>query len=199
MAANDPKRTGRIPISEVGSLRQPVFFPSLQVGIVFNHILRGVNVKQRARPCGQVAKRTSREVQNHQPAQKRQAFTMKKNIGKVRRLKRSTKGGEQSHALVIEAVAEGIYDWNIELNTLLVSSRLMEIFNFERAGLKSSADWVARVHPEDLQNYSMALRACFKQRLPKLECEYRIKAADGNYLWVQDRGLPVRDAAGRTI
>jgi PAS domain S-box-containing protein len=196
---NDPKRTDRTAISEVGSLRQPVFFPWLQAGIVFAHIVRGVNVKQRARPGGKIAKRTSRKVQDHQPARKRHGSTTKKNIGKVRRLRRSMKGGEQPYAMVIEAVAEGIYDWNIELNTLFVSSRLIEIFNFERAGLKSSADWVARVHPDDLQNYSMAVRTCFKQRLSKFECEYRIKAADGNYLWVQDRGLPVRDAAGRTI
>jgi len=114
-------------------------------------------------------------------------------------LERSLRESEERYGLVTEAVGEGIYDWNIELNTLFVSPRLIEIFNFERAGLKSSTDWVSRVHPDDLESYSAALRTCFKQRLVKFECEYRIKAADGNYLWIEDHGRPVRNEAGRTI
>src|SRR5215831_13994348 len=114
-------------------------------------------------------------------------------------LKLPLKESEERYGLVTEAVGEGIYDWDIELNTLFVSPRLIEIFNFERAGLKSSADWVSRVHPDDLEGYSAALRTCFKQRLVKFECEYRIKAADGNYIWIEDHGRPVRNEAGRTI
>ena len=114
-------------------------------------------------------------------------------------LERSLRESEERYGLVTEAVGEGIYDWNIELNTLFVSPRLIEIFNFERAGLKSSTDWVSRVHPDDLESYSAALRTCFKQRLVKFESEYRIKAADGNYLWIEDHGRPVRNEAGRTI
>jgi PAS domain-containing protein len=47
---------------------------------------------------------------------------------------------EERLALVSEAVAEGIYDWNIAQNTLFVSPRLIEIFGFAESGL-SSQDW----------------------------------------------------------
>jgi PAS domain S-box-containing protein len=100
--------------------------------------------------------------------------------------------------LVSEAVAEGIYDWNIKLNSLFVSPRLMEIFGFEGSGL-TSEDWNQRLHPGDTKNYRTALRDCFKQKTLKLECQYRIKAADGNYRWVEDHGLPIRDEAGWVI
>ena len=96
-------------------------------------------------------------------------------------------GSEERYALVSQAVAEGIYDWNIELNSLFVSSRLMEIFSFEGPGL-TSEDWYRRVHPDDMENYRTALRDCFRQRALKIECQYRIKAADGNYRWVEDHG-----------
>ena len=116
----------------------------------------------------------------------------------ARRLEQSLRENEERYALVSEAVAEGIYDWNIKLNSLFVSPRLMEIFGFEGSGL-TSEDWSRRVHPHDRENYRTALRDCFKQRTLKLECQYRIKAADGNYRWVEDRGLPIRNETGRAI
>src|SRR5580704_6715596 len=116
----------------------------------------------------------------------------------ARRLEQSLREKEERYALVSEAVAEGIYDWNIKLNSLFASPRLMEIFGFEGSGL-TSEDWNRRVHPDDRENYRTALRDCFKQTTLKLECQYRIKAADGNYRWVEDHGLPIRDEAGWVI
>ena len=121
-----------------------------------------------------------------------------KDVAKARRLERSLRQSEERYALVSKAVAEGIYDWNIESNSLFVSPRLMEIFNFEGTGL-TSADWNARVHPDDMESYRTALRDCFKQRSLKVECQYRIRAADGDYRWVEDHGLPIRNKAGRAI
>jgi PAS domain S-box-containing protein len=122
----------------------------------------------------------------------------RKDATEARRLQRSLRESEERYALISEAVAEGIYDWNIELNSLFVSPRLMEIFGFEGAQL-TSKDWYGRVHPENMESYRTALRECFKQRSLKLECQYRIRAADGNYRWVEDHGLPIRNETGRTI
>jgi PAS domain S-box-containing protein len=116
----------------------------------------------------------------------------------ARRLEQSLRENEERYALVSEAVAEGIYDWNIKQNSLFVSPRLMEIFGFEGSGL-TSEDWNQRLHPDDTKNYRTALRDCFKQKTLKLECQYRIKAADGNYRWVEDHGLPIRNEAGWVI
>jgi PAS domain S-box-containing protein len=116
----------------------------------------------------------------------------------ARRLERSLRESEERYALVSEAVAEGVYDWNVKLNSLFVSSRLMEIFGFEGARL-TSEDWNRRVHPDDTEIYRSALRDCFKQNTSKLECQYRIKAADGNYRWVEDHGLPIRNEASWVV
>ena len=39
---------------------------------------------------------------------------------------------DERYALVSQAVAEGIYDWDIAANALWVSPRLIEIFGLER-------------------------------------------------------------------
>jgi PAS domain-containing protein len=41
----------------------------------------------------------------------------------TQRLEQMLRENEERYLLVSEAVAEGIYDWNIEQNTLFVSSR----------------------------------------------------------------------------
>ena len=120
------------------------------------------------------------------------------DVAVARRLEQSLRASEERYSLVAEAVAEGIYDWNIKTNALYVSPRLMEIFSFEGTGITSDA-WYGRVHPEDREGYRTALRDCFKRRSSKLECQYRIKAADGTYRWVEDHGLPIRDKAGWAI
>jgi PAS domain-containing protein len=89
-----------------------------------------------------------------------------KELAEARRLERSLRESEARYALVSRAVAEGIYDWNIQLNSLFVSPRLMEIFNFEGPGL-TSKDWNARIHPDDMESYRTALRDCFKQPAAK--------------------------------
>jgi PAS domain S-box-containing protein len=105
---------------------------------------------------------------------------------------------EERHALVSEAVAEGIYDWDIEHNSLYVSPRLMEIFGFEGPDL-SSQDWYALLHEGDRELYQDALRSCFRDRAPRVHCEYRILVRSGEYRWVEDHGLPIRNREGRAI
>ncbi|MBV8937066.1 MAG: GAF domain-containing protein, partial [Alphaproteobacteria bacterium] len=105
---------------------------------------------------------------------------------------------EERHGLVSRAVAEGIYEWDVEHNSLWVSSRLIEIFGFQGRDL-TAADWNDLVHPEDFSKYRAALRDCFKGITARLDCEYRVCHSDGQYRWIEDRGVPVRNASGRAV
>ena len=105
---------------------------------------------------------------------------------------------EERHSLVTQAVAEGIYDWDIGTNALWVSARLIEIFGLTGGSL-SAADWNERVHPDDFEHYRTGLRDSFKDLTHRLDCEYRVRHGDGQYRWIEDRGVPVRDSAGRAI
>src|ERR1700728_3073536 len=86
-----------------------------------------------------------------------------RGMTEAQRLEQSLRAREERYALVSEAVAEGIYDGTIELNSLFASTRLMEIFSFKGPGL-TSEDWYGREHPDDMPGYRTAMRNCFKQR-----------------------------------
>src|ERR1051325_6481536 len=100
------------------------------------------------------------------------------------------------HELVAHAVAEGIYDWDIDTNALWVSPRLIEIFGLTGESL-SAADWNERVHPGDFEQYRSCLRDCFRGVTARLDCEYRVRHGSGQYRWIEDRGVPMPDATGK--
>ena len=105
---------------------------------------------------------------------------------------------EERHALVTQAVAEGIYDWNIDTNALWVSPRLIQIFGLTGGSL-SAADWNQRIHPDDFEHYRTKLRECFRGVTARLNSEYRIRHGDGQYRWIGDRGVPMRNDNGSAV
>jgi PAS domain S-box-containing protein len=120
------------------------------------------------------------------------------DVTHARAVERNLRESEERYSLVSQAVAEGIYDWEIERNALWVSPRLIEIFAFEGAEL-SAADWNAHVHPEDFAHYRNAMQDCLKSVTTRLHCEYRIRFGSGDYRWVEDNALPIRNEAGRAV
>jgi PAS domain-containing protein len=76
-----------------------------------------------------------------------------------RTTERKLRENEERYSRVSEAVAEGIYDWNIADNALYVSDRLMEIFGFE--GHLTSGDWYSRDRVSDAP--SQGARRCGKE------------------------------------
>src|ERR1051326_281718 len=119
-------------------------------------------------------------------------------LGREAATAEALRSNEERQALVTQAVAEGIYDWDIDTNALWVSPRLIQIFGLTGESL-SAADWNERIHPDDFEHYRTELRECFRGVTARLNSEYRIRHGDGQYRWIEDRGVPVRDSTGRVI
>ena len=55
------------------------------------------------------------------------------------------------------------------------------------------------MHPEDFAHYRNALQDCLKGVTTRLHCEYRIRLGSGDYRWVEDNALAIRNEAGRAV
>jgi len=106
---------------------------------------------------------------------------------------------ERRLALVVQASKTGIIDWDGNTRTGWYSDQFRELLG-SRADADLS-DWVFfdAVHPEDRE----ALRAAVVSTLKgatgsdSLVTEYRMRRADGSYIWVHATGLAQRGADGR--
>ena len=117
-----------------------------------------------------------------------------------KRMEAALKESESRYTLVEQAITEGIYEWLIEESTLNASARMKQIFGL--IGGKEAFtnwNWNERVHPEDFERYKDALREHFKDHTDSYECEYRVRDQSGQYRWLLDRGVCIRDVKGRAI
>ncbi|WP_343575737.1 EAL domain-containing protein [Pseudomonas sp.] len=101
-------------------------------------------------------------------------------------------------ALALEASELGLWDWNL-LTDEVHHSHLEEIFGITQDAVKSVRnDLRPRLHPDDLPLLRRALVEHLKGRTDGYRIEYRVRHADGHWVWVEDRGRAMeRDALGQ--
>jgi PAS domain S-box-containing protein len=92
--------------------------------------------------------------------------TSKPKVRRASTAARASPNTEERYRLVVEAVAEGIYEWSTDTNHLELSSRLNEMLGFEKGEL-TSGSWVEHVHPDDRGHYRDATIAHFKGVVPR--------------------------------
>ena len=128
------------------------------------------------------------------------AVRMIGSTGDITRLKQAEEAlrqSEERYAIVTKVATEGMYEWTIADGSLFVSEHTKAFFP---AGVPhTAAAWNSLIHPEDYSGYHDALRDHFKGLTARLEHEYRIASAGGEYRWVIDRGIAIRDAAGHAV
>jgi diguanylate cyclase (GGDEF)-like protein/PAS domain S-box-containing protein len=103
-------------------------------------------------------------------------------------------------SLALEASELGLWDWDLQSDQVH-HSHLRELFGLDPELVQVMLrDLTPRLHPDDLPALRRALVAHMKGRSEDYHIEYRVRHADGHWVWVEDRGRAVeRDAEGRVL
>jgi PAS domain S-box-containing protein len=104
----------------------------------------------------------------------------------------------QRYELVMDAINEGVYDWNVVEGTIDYSTGVQKAVGLPGA-IKTLADWRDRIHPEDLPRYLAGFVDHFKGKTERYACDYRYRAADGSWRWARQHGVALRDRRGRAV
>lgn len=96
----------------------------------------------------------------------------------------------------LEAAGDMAYAWELDGDRLLWPGRAGTGGIGFASELETGRSFASRVHPDDLVHRQLALAAHFDGEGP-FDCEYRLRDAEGGFLWVHERGRATRDDAGR--
>jgi PAS domain S-box-containing protein len=100
---------------------------------------------------------------------------------------------EERARLSIEAAELGIIQVDIKTGSVTASPRFNAIFDIEQANIR--ADYVSRIHPDDLEIRTAAYEQAYKTGV--LEYEARLVWKDGSIHWVRIKGAISFDDAGQ--
>jgi len=103
-------------------------------------------------------------------------------------------------AMALEASGLGLWDWNLQTDEVH-HTQVREIFGIEPEDVKTTLrDLRPRLHPADVPVLREAMLAHFRGEADGYVVEYRVKHANGSYVWIEDRGRAVaRDENGRVL
>ncbi|MBL8385426.1 MAG: PAS domain-containing protein [Burkholderiales bacterium] len=122
------------------------------------------------------------------------------DVTETRRLIEQNELQREQLALVNQSAQAGVWDIEWPDGRAYFSPRYFEMLGYQPTpdnmlpGARSEL-----VHPDDRARVEAAREAHFNGAAPYFDCEYRLRRADGGYLWVNGRGLASLDGAGRPV
>ena len=104
---------------------------------------------------------------------------------------------EERYALAMESISYGLYDWNLEDDTIYYAPNLRILLGLSARALTTPEDWGKRIHPADRPLFDRRLIAHLKGETPRFECDVRYRTEDGTWRWARQYGIAFRGPDGR--
>jgi diguanylate cyclase (GGDEF)-like protein/PAS domain S-box-containing protein len=102
--------------------------------------------------------------------------------------------------LISRATNDVVWDWDLQANQVWWNDAYFERFGYARENTPPGAEsWSELIHPEEREQVLKAIHAVIDGGGVAWQAEYRFRRADGEYVYVFDRGFVVRDPFGTAV
>ena len=120
------------------------------------------------------------------------------DITERRRAEAALAESEERYRRAITAFHGATYETDLETGYAYRAPRVYEMLGFRPEDAEPTRQWwFDRIHPDDAPRFHDCLEALFSGKADELDLEFRVRHADGSWMWVWQRGLAVRDEKGR--
>ena len=104
---------------------------------------------------------------------------------------------EERNALSLPAANDGMWDFDVENNTVYYSPRWRKMLGYDEHDVDVTPDWRRLVHPDDLARVQAMIRDHIAGKTPMFESVHRMRHVKGDWRWVVSRAQARVDASGR--
>lgn len=106
----------------------------------------------------------------------------------------------ERYRLVTKATLDAIWDWDLLTDTIFWGEGFRTMFGFalQEMGV-DGASWINQIHPEDAERVADGINSVIQGNEDKWSDEYRYRNGRGEYVFVFDRGIVLRDTEGKAI
>lgn len=124
-----------------------------------------------------------------------------------RRVERQLKKSEERYQLAVDGSSVGLWDWDINRDTLYCSPKLLSQLRIDSAASPLSFEFFkGRIHPDDIENVFSVLDAHLDRSFEfNVECRVRtteqakLENIQERYIWVHMRGQAVWDEKHKAV
>ena len=107
---------------------------------------------------------------------------------------------EERMELALIGSNDGLWDWNLEDNSVYLSSRWKEMLGFDGSrSLNKYTNWEERIHPDDVDRVAADIQDNIDGKTEFYENVHRLKHKDGHWVWILDRGKTHYDENGKPV
>ena len=106
----------------------------------------------------------------------------------------------ERRALALTGAGDMIWDWDVAADKVFTSPETETALGLKVGTLEgSAAKWLDVLHPLDRDRFRATLDNVLEQRRGRVAQDFRLRTADGHYLWFALRARPVVGSDGEVI
>ena len=106
----------------------------------------------------------------------------------------------ERRALALTGAGDMIWDWDVSADKVFTSPETEQLLGLKRGALEGpAAKWLDVLHPLDRDRFRASLDSVVEQRRGRLTQDFRLRAADGHYLWFTLKARPVVGSDGEVV
>ena len=120
-------------------------------------------------------------------------WVLTRYIREIRKSAARLEESEERWQFALEGAGDGVWDWDPQTDKVYFSPTWKAMLGYAEAEVGTSAEeWKQRIHPDDRQPVLAAVQRHLQGETPSYQSEHRLRAKDGSYRWVLDRGKVLR-------
>jgi PAS domain S-box-containing protein len=122
------------------------------------------------------------------------------NITERKRSLAELQESEDRYRIVVEQTGQMIYDYDVPTGRISWRGAITNLtgYTVEEFQQVNVHRWEEMIHPDDREKAMVAFHEA-RRTASDYDMEYRFLRKDGSYLWIEDHGLFLPDATGKTI